>query len=83
MNRNRARDYGKGFARVSGTYLARGAGDLAKTIYNLREHLWSRLGSNQCPSACELEVIAGQARTCWSDRTSWTSKRLLSQWFRD
>jgi hypothetical protein len=34
---------------VSGTYLARGAGDLAKTIYNLREHLWSRLGSNQSP----------------------------------
>ena len=34
---------------MSGTYLARGAGDLAKTIYNLREHLWSRLGSNQSP----------------------------------
>jgi hypothetical protein len=42
-----------------------------------------RSSSNQRPSACEMEVIAGQARSCWSDRTDWTSKRLLSQWFRD
>jgi len=40
-----------------------------------------RSSSNQRPSAREMEVIAGQARSRWADRTDWTSKQSLSQWF--
>jgi hypothetical protein len=41
----------------------------------LHEPWWPGPGSNRRPSAVQMEVIAGQARSCWSDRTRWTSKR--------
>jgi len=47
------------------------------------EALWPTPGSNQWPSACEMEVIAGHARSCWSERTRWTSKPPFSRWSRD
>ena len=33
---------------------------------------WSRLGSNQRPSACEAEAMSEAGRNCWSNRTNWT-----------
>jgi len=31
----------------------------------------------------QMEVIAAQACSCWSDRALWTGKPSLGQWFRD
>jgi hypothetical protein len=39
------------------------------TMSDLHECSWSRLGSNQRPSACEMEAIAGEVRSRWSART--------------
>jgi hypothetical protein len=33
---------------------------------------WSRLGSNQRPSACEAEAMSEARRNCWSNWTNWT-----------
>jgi hypothetical protein len=46
-----------GATSVCCRHLARGAGEQAKTIAELGEQLWSRLGSNQRPSACEADAL--------------------------
>ena len=34
---------------------------------------WSRLGSNQRPSACEAEAMSEARRSRWSSQTNWTN----------
>ncbi len=44
-----------------------------KCLPDLHGCWWSRLGSNQRPSACEAEAKSEARRSCWSSQPNWTN----------
>src|SRR5208337_4793026 len=65
-------DIGVAQARANSDWAHIGHGDswvAPKTALTSKNNKWSRLGSNQRPSACEAEAKSEPRRLCWSNCT--------------